>query len=76
MFARDVDALLDVIELELPPDRQRAGVTAWRIEGTLREFPSFEPVDVWFNYPIHVMERFDRRTILRRTPSSLPTSAQ
>lgn len=59
IFARDVDALLDVIELELPPDRQRAGVTAWRIEGTLREFPSFEPVDVWFNYPIHIMERFD-----------------
>ena len=59
VFARDVDALLDVIELELPPDRRQAGVTAWRIEGTLREFPSFEPVDVWFNYPIHVMERFD-----------------
>ena len=60
VFARDVDALLDIIELELPPERQRAGVTAWRIEGTLREFPSFEPVDVWFNYPIHVMERFDQ----------------
>ena len=45
VFARDVDALLDIIELELPPDRQREGVTAWRIEGTLREFPSFEPVD-------------------------------
>ncbi|MFQ9500006.1 MAG: AAA family ATPase [Faecalibacterium sp.] len=60
VFARDVDALLDIIELELPPDRQREGVTAWRIEGTLREFPSFEPVDVWFNYPIHVMERFDQ----------------
>ena len=59
VFARDVDALLDVIELELPPDRRQAGITAWRIEGTLREFPSFEPVDVWFNYPIHVMERFD-----------------
>lgn len=59
VFARDVDALLDIIELELPPERRQAGVTAWRIESTLREFPSFEPVDVWFNYPIHVMERFD-----------------
>ena len=59
VFARDSDAILDVIELELPPDRQREGVTAWRIEGSLREFPKFEPVDVWFNYPIHVMERFD-----------------
>ena len=36
VFARDVDALLDIIELELPT----------------------------------------RRTTLRRTPSSLPTSAQ
>lgn len=59
VFARDADAILDVIELELPPERQREGVTAWRIEGSLREFPKFDPVDVWFNYPIHVMERFD-----------------
>ncbi len=27
--------------------------TAWRIEGTLREFPKFPPIDVWFDYPIH-----------------------
>ncbi|MDE7194123.1 MAG: AAA family ATPase, partial [Oscillospiraceae bacterium] len=27
--------------------------TAWRIEGTLREFPRFPPVNVWFDYPIH-----------------------
>ncbi len=27
--------------------------TAWRIEGTLREFPRFSPVNVWFDYPIH-----------------------
>lgn len=27
--------------------------SAWRIEGTLREFPKFNPVDVWFKYPIH-----------------------
>lgn len=27
--------------------------TAWRIEGTLREFPKFEPVNLWFDYPIH-----------------------
>lgn len=30
--------------------------TAWRIEGTLREFPRFEPVNVWFDYPIHMMD--------------------
>lgn len=30
--------------------------TAWRIEGTLREFPRFEPVDVWFDYPVHAVD--------------------
>ena len=27
--------------------------TAWRIEGTLREFPRFDPINLWFTYPIH-----------------------
>lgn len=32
--------------------RARA-VTAWRIEGTLREFPKFPAVNLWFDYPFH-----------------------
>jgi len=31
-------------------------VTAWRIEGTLREFPKFPPVNCWFRYPIHTAD--------------------
>lgn len=31
-------------------------VSAWRIEGTLREFPKFPPVNTWFRYPIHVQD--------------------
>lgn len=27
--------------------------TAWRMEGTLREFPKFPPVNLWFDYPVH-----------------------
>lgn len=27
--------------------------TAWRVEGTLREFPKFSPVNMWFDYPRH-----------------------
>lgn len=27
--------------------------TAWRIEGTLREFPKFQPLNLWFDYPVH-----------------------
>ena len=38
--------------------RIRAGsVTAWRIEGTLREFPKFPAVNVWFNYPVHTIDQ-------------------
>ena len=32
------------------------GMTAWRIEGTLREFARFEPVNLWFDYPIHKLD--------------------
>lgn len=114
VFARDPDALLDLIELEIPDnlrkqltgteigklceeylekydllddvsqddlcsekaleasklllsetvyrklkndaERTRAAVlhrSAWRIEGTLREFPKFTPINIWFDYPIH-----------------------
>ena len=31
-------------------------VTAWRIDGTLREFPKFPPVNCWFRYPIHTAD--------------------
>ena len=67
VFARDPDAILDMIPLvvsdskKTPYDEEAdraAGVrskpTAFRISGTLREFPTFEPVNVWFQYPIHV----------------------
>lgn len=36
--------------------------SAWRIEGTLREFPRFAPINVWFDYPIH---RADRSGVLK-----------
>lgn len=30
--------------------------SAWRIEGTLREFPKFAPVNLWFKYPVHSID--------------------
>lgn len=36
--------------------------TAWRIEGTLREFPKFSPLNLWFDYPVH---RADHTGILK-----------
>lgn len=57
VFARDPDAQLDIIELDLSDDIKnniRDGfATAWRMEGSLREFPSFKPVNFWFEYPVH-----------------------
>ena len=43
-------------KLESDAERTRAAAanrSAWRIEGTLREFPKFPPVNIWFDYPIH-----------------------
>ena len=34
--------------------KQALSRTAWRIEGTLREFPRFAPVNLWFDYPVHI----------------------
>ena len=36
--------------------------SAWRMEGTLREFPKFAPVNFWFDYPIH---RVDTSGVLK-----------
>lgn len=30
--------------------------TAWRISATLREFRSFDPINIWFEYPIHKLD--------------------
>ena len=34
----------------------RHSATAWRLEGTLREFPSFAPIGMWFDWPLHAMD--------------------
>lgn len=30
--------------------------TAWRVEGTLREFAKFKPINMWFSYPVHFLD--------------------
>lgn len=32
------------------------GMVAIRAEATLREFPRFKPVNIWFKYPLHYMD--------------------
>ena len=63
VFARDADALLDMIELRIPKEREEDAVaeygekcTAWRMDATLREFQRIEPVNLFFSYPLHVID--------------------
>ena len=47
------------LELSRKVDALKAGegaLSAWRIEGTLREFPRFAPVNAWFDWPLHVVD--------------------
>ena len=61
VFARDADALLDMIELSVT-DKYRAShetppeASAWRMEFTLREFAPHEPINFWHEYPVHRLD--------------------
>ncbi len=63
VFARDPDAQLDVIELQLEGnakyEAEAYGRTAWRLESSLREFKNIIPLDFWFDYPIHRLAKPD-----------------
>ena len=45
-----MDHLGEYVAEELAASKRR---TAWRIEGILREFAGFAPLNLWFDYPIH-----------------------
>lgn len=48
---------MTTLKRQIDDEKERVRVrTAWRIEGTLREFPRFEPVNLWFDHPIHRMD--------------------
>lgn len=42
-------------QLKVATDAVRIS-TAWRVEGTLREFAKFKPVNMWFSYPVHAID--------------------
>ncbi len=71
VFARDPDAQLDVIELELSEEIintvQDGNATGWRLESSLREFPNIKPREFWFEYPIH---RVDEGEYLKAMPAT------
>lgn len=58
VFARDPDAILDLIELDLPESVKNLHAesetsSAWQVETSLREFPNIKPLKIWFDYPLH-----------------------
>lgn len=64
VFARDPDAIIDLLEVDLEEvSAEDKGnyhcldsTTAWRLEGVLREFPSFAPKYLFFDYPVHEID--------------------
>ena len=47
-YERKVHELQDQIDV----------MTAWRIDGILREFKSFDPINIFFRYPIHQLDHY------------------
>lgn len=74
VFARDPDALIDMTELDTE-NIDTGGRTAWRIEGTLREFAPFEPINIWFDYPRHYPDTEGELTG-KKVLESVPTAMQ
>lgn len=67
-MSKHFDKALDDIMLRKPYLREIQQVeesikvaTAWRVEGTLREFAKFSPINMWFSYPVH---RVDTTSVL------------
>lgn len=73
VFARDPDAILDLSEItskenfklaakkyvKQNPEATEENLTGWELSGTLREFPSFKPKKIWFDYPLHRLDEWN-----------------
>ena len=46
----------DFLNVMLAAEEEADAYTGLRVDGTLREFKRFKPVDIWFKYPIHEVD--------------------
>lgn len=55
VFARDADALMDLLEVDCPEELQEKDktISAYQVEWTLREFKPRPITGITFDYPIH-----------------------
>ena len=74
VFARDPDALIDITPLEMTEDFQNmvrdGNATPWRVEFVLREFATPQPVNVWFSWPLHIVDKSGELESLPQTGSN------
>lgn len=74
VFARDPDALVDFTPLEMTDDFknniQDGSETPWRVEFVLREFASPQPMDVYFEWPLHHVDESGNLASLPQTGSA------
>src|SRR5699024_1699960 len=55
--SRAIPDKIHEVEQEIERVKKKIKIrSAWRVEGTLREYPSFDPVNMWFQYPIHEID--------------------
>ena len=58
-FERAIPNILDRVPWKDKIEQARHAIeisTAWRVEGTLREFAKFKPINMWFSYPVHFLD--------------------
>ena len=56
LIKKNYDELIEKTELI---KKRVKNMTAWRIDGTLREFAKFEPLNMFFDYPVHMVDEND-----------------
>ena len=60
VFARDPDAIMDIVELEIDDDFKNKeadyDAPAWNVECVTREFKKPKDRKVWFKFPLHIVD--------------------
>lgn len=71
-MARDAGCEAEMLSEVVDAHARAKARTAWRVEGTLREFPRFDPVNLWFDHPVH---RADEGGVLADIEPDEPANA-
>lgn len=59
VFGRDADAILTMTQLDFDGFSDDDNTTGWRVDACLREFAPPKPFNIFFRYPVHVIDTED-----------------